>query len=72
MKLLRELKEVVTSENLSSTAHCTTLEDNKGCIDLIKTPFMRPQTKHIALKYYHYRSIVQNKTICITYIETKL
>ena len=51
--------------------HCSIFEDNKGCIDLNKTPRMRPQTKHIALKYHHFRSHVKDKTISIQHIDTE-
>ena len=49
----------------------TIFEDNKGCIDLVNVPKIRPRTKHIALKYHHFRSFVRNKKISIQYIETK-
>ena len=72
MELLKELKEVVPSEDSAPTIHCTIFEDNKGCIDLVETPRMRPRTKHIALKYHHFRSFVKNKTVSIRYVETTL
>jgi len=72
MELLKELKEVVPSEDSAPTIHCTIFEDNKGCIDLVETPRMRPRTKHIALKYHHFKSFVKNKTVSIRYVETTL
>ena len=69
MELLKELREVVLSETSAPTIHCTIFEDNKGCIDLVETPCMRPQTKHIALKYHHFRSFVKNKTVFMRYVE---
>ena len=72
MELLQELKKVVLSEAPMSTIYCTTFEDNKSCIYLVKTPHMIPRTKHISLKYYHFRVHVQSKTISIKYIETIL
>ena len=67
--LLGELKKVIPTEDSSPKIHCTVFEDNKGCIDLASSPKMRPRTKHIALKYHHFRSFVGN-TITIHYIET--
>ena len=32
---------------------------------------MRPRTKHIGLKYHHFRKHVLDKTISIEYIDTK-
>ena len=37
---------------------CTIFEDNNTCIYITKYPKMRPQTKHIAVKYYYFRSKV--------------
>ena len=50
---------------------CTIFEDNKGCIDLAHIPKMRHMTKHIALKYHHFRSYVSKQMISINYIETQ-
>ena len=56
--------------------HCTVFEDNAGCIELAVAPKIRPRTKHIALKYHHFRSHIKtssnpNGTITIAYIPTK-
>ena len=61
--LLSELKQVFPTNKDTPTLHCTVFEDNKGCIDLVKVPRMRPRTKHIGLKYHHFRRHVVNKTI---------
>ena len=34
---------------------CTLFEDNKASEELAKVPKIRPQTKHIAIKYHHFR-----------------
>ena len=70
MGLFRELQPVLYITQDSPTVHCTTFEDNKGYIDLVNTPKMRPCTKHIALKYHHFRSFICDKTISIQYVET--
>lgn len=70
--LLKELQEILEFTSTVPTVHCTVFEDNKGCIDLVNAPRMRPRTKHIALKYHHFRSFVADKTISIQYVETSL
>ena len=70
--LLNELQPVLSFTSDMPTVHCTIFEDNKGCIDLVNIPKIRPRTKHIALKYHHFRSSVCNKMISIRYVETKL
>ena len=39
----------------------TCFEDNAGCLELARAPKLRPRTKHIAVKYHHFRSHVYNK-----------
>ena len=70
--LLQELRPILSFEYKSPTVHCTIFEDNRGCIDLVTTPKIRPRTKHIALKYHHFRSFVRDKTISIKHVDTKL
>ena len=70
LDLLKELGEAIPSEDATPNIHCTIFEDNKGCIDLVTAPKMRPRTKHIALKYHHFRSYVKKRLISINYVET--
>ena len=70
LDLLKELSDVIPSEDTTPKIHCTIFEDNKGCIDLVKAPKMRPRTTHIAIKYQHFRSYVKKELISIHYVET--
>ena len=67
--LIKELKKVIPSDDSTPKVHCTFFEDNKGCIDLVKAPRMRPMT-HIALEYHHFRSYVKDKLVSVHHIET--
>ena len=71
MELLNEIRNTIPSKDKTPTVHCKIFEDNKGCIDLVETPRMRPRTKHRALKYHHFRSSVKSKSVSIKYVETK-
>ena len=71
MGLLKELQPVISFTSKIPVLKCKIFEDNMGCIDLVTTPKIRPRTKHIALKYHHFRSFVQNKTITIEHVDTK-
>jgi len=51
--------------------HCTLFEDNNGALELASTPRYRPRTKHIAIKYHHFRERVQNGMIAIKPIDTR-
>ena len=47
-----------------------TFENNKGSEELSKVPKYRPRTKHIAIKYHHFREWVKNGTIKIQRVIT--
>ena len=70
IRLLHKLQIVAPFPDSAPTIHCIIFEDNKGCINLVKAPKMRLRTKHIALKYHHFRSFVRDKTASVQYIET--
>ncbi len=55
----------------STVAHSTIFEDNKGCVELAAAPRMRSQTRHIGLKYHHFRSHVELGQLKIQWIDTK-
>jgi hypothetical protein len=51
--------------------HSTVFEDNNGALALATSPKMTPRTKHIAVKYHHFRSkIGPDKGIIIQRIDT--
>ena len=49
---------------------CAVFEDNNGALEMAKTPKMRPRTKHIAIKYHHFRSHVENGDLLLEKIDT--
>jgi hypothetical protein len=55
----------------STVVHSTIFEDNKGCDKLANAPKMCPRTHHIALKYHHICSHVENGNLSIRWIDTK-
>ena len=62
LHLLEELKEnKIDFELPIANVYAKCFEDNTGCLDLAKTPKLRPRTKHIAVKYHHFRSHVRSK-----------
>ncbi len=67
------LLELSTATKLivgSTITHSTIFEDNKGCVDLASAPCMRPRTRHIGLKYHHFRSHVDLGHLSIQWIDT--
>jgi hypothetical protein len=71
--IIKEIKQIHSTINSSiPQVHCTAFEDNAGAIEMAKCPKMRPRTKHLNIKYHHFREAVANKEITIKYIRSKL
>jgi hypothetical protein len=76
-ELLLELSKNKLISGIAGTGvHCTIFEDNASCLELALAPKMRPRTKHINIKYHHFRSHIRSKqnptgTIEIKHIGTK-
>jgi hypothetical protein len=56
--------------NSKPKVHCTIFEDNDGAIEIANVPKMR-LTKHLNLKYHHFREEVKKGTISIHHVGTK-
>ena len=70
MNLLKEFEKVIPIEKIKPEVKCKVFEDNTSCITVAKAPSMTPRTKHIALKYHHFRSFVKSGKIVIHSIGT--
>ena len=69
--LIKELNVVSKIEGQVSTVLCTVFEDNNRALELANMPQMRPHTKHIALKYHHFRKAVKDGKVKVVVIDTK-
>jgi hypothetical protein len=49
----------------SKASMYTSVEDNAGAIEIVNVPKMRPRTKHLNIKYHHFREEVRKGTISI-------
>ena len=70
MQSLRELHAVIDVQDCDKTMICTVFEDNNGAIELVKTPKMKPRTKHVAIKRHHFRSFVAKGVIRILKVDS--
>jgi hypothetical protein len=50
--------------------HCKLFEDNSGALEIAKVPKMRPRTKHLNIKYHHFRSFVTDGLVSIHQVST--
>jgi hypothetical protein len=69
--LLLELSRFTKLVVGDTITHSTIFKDNRGCVELANAPKLHPRTKHIGLKYHHFRSHVARGDIKIQWIDTK-
>ena len=56
-RMLQEIGQNITvTQDNTALLHSTVFEDNNGALALATAPKMSPRTKHIAVKYHHFRS----------------
>ena len=71
LNLMQEISELFPVSKKKPVFKCKVFEDNESCIKVAKSPKFTPRTKHIAIKYHHFRTYVQDGTIEIHSIDTK-
>ena len=73
MQLVDEVKKrkIPLLGKTQTLVRCSVFEDNMGALELSKVPKMRPRTKHINIKYHHFRKHVQDGTITVQHISTE-
>jgi hypothetical protein len=59
--LINEFKDNGFKQTYSEVprVHCKAFEDNSGVLELARLPKLRPCTKHINIKYHHFREHVR-------------
>ena len=70
MQLMEEINGIFPLHMPKPVVHCDVYEDNESCIAMEKRRKFSPRTKHIAVKYHHFRRFV-DKSIIIHSINTK-
>jgi hypothetical protein len=70
MGIIEEINEQYSTAVSKPVIKCTLFEDNNGAIKLATDHKYRPRTKHIALKYHHFREHVKRGLVSILPIDT--
>ena len=70
LNLMSEIKAFLLVSDCDPKLFCKVWEDNQSCFKVAKSPKFTPRTRHIALKYHHFRHFVSDETIAIEYIDT--
>ena len=71
IELMKEMKR--RKYNIATAipkVHCKVFEDNSGALEMAKTHKYRPRTKHLNVKYHHFRDYVSRGEISIHKIDT--
>ena len=69
------LQHLTISQTTAKMTRIRTLEvyeDNTGCIVLATTDKYRPRTKHLAIKWHHFKDQVKNGNVKVTKVDTSL
>ena len=70
LNLMQEVSKTFPLSKEKPIFKCKVWEDNESCIKVAKSPKYTPRTKHIAIKYHHFRRFVYDGTIDIRSIDT--
>ena len=71
MRFFKELeKHIKEFKSSKPNFKCKAFEDNNGALQLASAPQMRPRTKHINIKYHHFRSMI-GKEVTIEKVATE-
>ena len=72
IRFFKELsKRIKAFKYTKPNFHCKAFEDNNGALALAQAPSMKPRTKHINLKYHHFKSAVKRGLITLEKIATE-
>ena len=70
MKMMEEIHDVFPLHVNKPNFVCTVHEDNQSCIRMATGNKFSPRTKHIALKYHHFKSHVKSGRVHVKYCPT--
>jgi hypothetical protein len=70
LTIMEEINEVFPLMMNPPFIYCKVWEDNQSCIPMMTSQKFTPRTKHIALKYHHFKQYVESGKIQINYVHT--
>ena len=71
MELMNEAYFILYIHLQKPEVFCKVFEDNQGFISAAECNKLSSRTKHIAIKYHHFRIFAQKKIVQICYIDTQ-
>lgn len=70
LNMMKEINGIFPLHQTPPELFCRVWEDNRSCIKVAESPKFTHRTKHISLKYHHFRQFVHDGTIKIFPIDT--
>ena len=71
MNLVQEMQSHgIIKKSTDTKVHCKVFEDNVGAVEMAREHKYRPRTKHMLIKYHHFRQYVDDGSITIHSINT--
>ncbi len=70
MRLLTEFDVIFPIHLPKPKLYCKVFEDNEACISMAKSLKFTPRTKHLALKYHHFKSWIKQGILEIVHVPT--
>ena len=71
MQLMDEVNKVFKLQVLKPQVHCNVYDDNGSYIAMATARKFSTRTKHIPIKYHHFRRFVEEGSISLHSIDTK-
>ena len=71
MSLMEEIHHIFPVYIKEPNFVCKVHEDNQSCIKVANSTKFTPRIKHIALKYHHFKTHVNQKKITVEYCRTE-
>ena len=72
MEVMKEMRKFgIKIKGDKPIIKCKVFEDNSGALEMANNHKYRPQTKHLNIKYHHFRDYVERGEIAIHKINTK-
>ena len=68
--MITELNPIVDIPKADLIIRCKLFEDSMDAEELANVPKNRPRTKHIAVKYHHFREAVNNGILKVKRVDT--
>ena len=72
LTVMKEINEVFSLMMNFPNFYCKVWEDNQSCIPMATFQKFTPRSKHIVVKYHHFKQYIKSSEIQINFVHTEL